>query len=480
MCADGTALRNSRLRRIALSWTWLLAAALRLDADGPPSLVAALRAALDELPRGATAALVVEEVGGGRVFEVNAAALLKPASVLKLFTSSAALLRLGGEFEFRTEFRLQGQDLLVISGGDPGFGDERIAARHQQTVNALFDRLAESLRARGVREIHRIAIDDRRFDAQWRHPDWPEDQADQWYQAPVGALVFNDNCVDSIVRMQGDRLTIELTPSLPAAFIRNELRIGDKGGPVVSRALNSDVLRFSGAVRKTTALGPVCVRDPSLFVGHALKTALDQRGIPVRDEVVRRSIDSDAQRSAATLFVHVTSIRDVLWRCNVFSQNLFAECLLKSVAAYGPDGRPTGHPGSWERGGYVVRKTLADSGIDMEGAVLRDGSGLSHENRVSASQIVAVLQQMGGHPCGTIWRENLAQPGRPGTLQNGYSFPSLKDRFVGKTGSIANVRALAGYLKPVSGRELAFALLINGPAPNDLRPRIAKILAEAR
>ncbi|RMF73238.1 MAG: hypothetical protein D6744_15870, partial [Planctomycetota bacterium] len=51
----------------------------------------------------------------------------KPASVLKLFVTAAALDRFGPEFEYETALYLRGEELLVIGGGDPGLGDERIA-----------------------------------------------------------------------------------------------------------------------------------------------------------------------------------------------------------------------------------------------------------------------------------------------------------------------------------------------------------------
>ena len=33
------------------------------------------------------------------------------------------------------------------------------------------------------------------FDGERIHPDWPRDQLDKWYEAPVDALSFSDNCV---------------------------------------------------------------------------------------------------------------------------------------------------------------------------------------------------------------------------------------------------------------------------------------------
>ena len=100
-----------------------------------------------------------------------------------------------------------------------------------------------------------------------------------------------------------------------------------------------DVFQLSGTVAKGGPLDPVSVNQPGVFFAHALRQALERRGIEVRGDVVRRQL-SDADLSAATLLAtHTTPLPDVLWRCNTFSQNMFAECVLKSLAAYEPDGR---------------------------------------------------------------------------------------------------------------------------------------------
>jgi glucose-6-phosphate isomerase len=71
----------------------------------------------------------------------------------------------------------------------------------------------------------------------------------------------------------------------------------------------------------------------------------------VDDDIVRRTLTPEQRGSAEVLYTHKTSIRDAIWRCNAFSQNLFAEALIKALAAYEPDLRKTGVAGSWPAGG---------------------------------------------------------------------------------------------------------------------------------
>jgi D-alanyl-D-alanine carboxypeptidase/D-alanyl-D-alanine-endopeptidase (penicillin-binding protein 4) len=175
--------------------------------------------------------------------------------------------------------------------------------------------------------------------------------------------------------------------------------------------------------------------------------------------------------------MNVTPLADVLWRCNTFSQNLFAECLLKSLAAYAPDGSRTGVAGSWSAGVAVLTRTLEPFGVDPRGVVFRDGSGLSHENRVSAAQVVQVLVAMHHHRHREVFVESLARPGEPGTMRRRYATEALRGRLRGKTGTISGVRALAGYITRDDGVQLAFALLTDGRVPSGLHARVAGILA---
>jgi D-alanyl-D-alanine carboxypeptidase/D-alanyl-D-alanine-endopeptidase (penicillin-binding protein 4) len=187
----------------------------------------------------------------------------------------------------------------------------------------------------------------------------------------------------------------------------------------------------------------------------------------VRGAVVARRISTAEQAAATRLHAHTTPLPDALWRCNTFSQNLFAECLIKSLAAYEADGSRAGVPGSWEGGRQVLRRTLADLGVDLRGAEIRDGCGLSHDNRVTARQVVTLLRAMRKHDDFAIFHRSLAEPGQPGSMRRRYDVPELRGRLHGKTGTIRHVRTLAGYLERPDGTTLAFAILINGAESAD-------------
>lgn len=62
-------------------------------------------------------------------------------------------------------------------------------------------------------------------------------------------------------------------------------------------------------------------------------------------------------------------------------------------------------------------------------------------------------------------------------MQRRYGDPALRGRLRGKTGTIAGVHTFAGYLTRPDGTVLAVAVLVNGPAANNLPPDVCKLLA---
>src|SRR5512137_462261 len=109
------------------------------DPDAPSPARTALRASLERVVAAGTLAtarvgVLVKSLDTGEVlFAHDPDALLNPASNVKLFTSAAALARLGPDFRFETEFRLAPRpagapDLHVRGKGDPTLVHERLWA----------------------------------------------------------------------------------------------------------------------------------------------------------------------------------------------------------------------------------------------------------------------------------------------------------------------------------------------------------------
>jgi D-alanyl-D-alanine carboxypeptidase/D-alanyl-D-alanine-endopeptidase (penicillin-binding protein 4) len=153
------------------------------------------------------------------------------------------------------------------------------------------------------------------------------------------------------------------------------------------------------------------------------------------------------------------------------SDDWIAELLTKELAPA---------PGSTAAGAAIVQEVARSRGARR--VALVDGSGLDPRDTGSAADLVAVLRRMAGT---AAFRDALARPGQPGTLQNRLTTGRTRRACRGKTGTLPSggVSALAGYCTTRKGRRLAFAVLARGvPVKKAQRAqdRVARALARTR
>jgi D-alanyl-D-alanine carboxypeptidase/D-alanyl-D-alanine-endopeptidase (penicillin-binding protein 4) len=418
-------------------------------------------------------AVAIAPVGEPAVYTWNADAELILASTAKLFTSAAALDRLGPGYRFRTSILQEGELLpdgtlagrVVIRGG----GDPAISGRlYDNDPWAVFRPWSEALRARGIRSIRDgLLLDTSFFDDERTHPDWPAAQEQHWWQAPVSALSYNDNVV--LVRVTGGlrpggRASLGFYPAQPFLMSlggRVTTHEGKGANVGVSRRAGSPRVVASGAVgSRRTWSGNVTVVDPPLYLASALTRVLGEEGISVGAPPQVRTEAPPVRPALPVLHVHETPILPVLAVCNQRSQSFYAEQVLKTLGA-----ERRGH-GTWENGRAEVAAFLRSLGLDPARYRVADGSGRSRENLASASAYLDFLQALA-----TSWRhfaefeQTLAVSGDPtGSLRRRMLGPDTRGMVYGKTGTLSGVVTLAGYVEARSGKRYAFVLLVNGGA----------------
>jgi D-alanyl-D-alanine carboxypeptidase/D-alanyl-D-alanine-endopeptidase (penicillin-binding protein 4) len=449
---------------------WLAAAGLPAAvhaADFASRISSALR--LEAADHTAVGICVLELPSGKLVYSAAADVPLKPASNMKLLTTAVALDVLGPGYGFRTECRMSGPDLVVIGGGDPLFAYSDGSQGQQESVFEVLYRWADRLVARGITDVSGdLLVDDSVFDTEWVNPTWPADQLQHHYCAPVGGLNVHGNCVSATVRPAGrvgDPAEFELLPSIPWIAVENRCQTGGSGRSWMTRSENGNGFLLAGRCTKPTALGRVTVRDPGMFFGQTLRAYLAAKGIHVAGQVRRaraqRRSEAGADAAANPLAAQVTPITDVLKQANTESLNLAAEALLKmaGLRSLPAEARATGQ-GSWANGRRAVYAFLRRAGLNEKGVVVADGSGLSHDNRVTARLMAELLAYMFRSSYRDVYINSLARCGLEGTLRQ--RMRDMPGRFLGKTGYIDGVRALSGYLQTDDGTWLAVSMIHNG------------------
>jgi D-alanyl-D-alanine carboxypeptidase/D-alanyl-D-alanine-endopeptidase (penicillin-binding protein 4) len=203
----------------------------------------------------------------------------------------------------------------------------------------------------------------------------------------------------------------------------------------------------------------VAVANPALYFAHALTLALIERGIAVRGiplEFQRSSLLAPQPRTA---IVESKSppLREIATTMMKVSQNLYAETLLKAVGAV-----KGGGAGTAEAGVAAAREVFAAWGIRPGSYVQVDGSGLSRYDFVTADMVITILEHLHGdarHRDAFV--ATLPIAGKDGTISSRLKATRAEANAVAKTGSIANARALSGYVRTRDGETLAFSILAN-------------------
>ena len=427
--------------------------------EAPDALRARLDAAL-AVPalRGARVGVRVETAGGKLLYERAGDLPLVPASNQKVLTALAAFRALGPTHRFETEIladRMPDAEgavdmLYVRGGGDPALTSEDLW------------RLAADLRRAGLRSVRQgVVLDDSLFDSERWNPAWGPITARAYY-APIGALTANYGAFAVIVQpsASGEAPDVSVDPPLDYFRIANQARTGPTRG---ARSLQverhsvpeGEQIQVRGALptRSDTQTIQRSVLDPARYAGALLVSQLGAVGVRVQGEVRPGGIPPQA---VSLLSFSGAPLSDVIRRFLKYSNNQIGESLVKGLGA-----RATGQPGSWTNGMTAVRTELQAAGLSLDGAVLLDGSGLSHENRVTARLLVSALRVVdGSFEFGPEFEAALPIAASDGTLQE--RAEASRARVRAKTGLLTRVTSLSGFAQAPDGERLIFSILVNG------------------
>jgi D-alanyl-D-alanine carboxypeptidase/D-alanyl-D-alanine-endopeptidase (penicillin-binding protein 4) len=365
-------------------------------------------------------------VRGRPVVRVNGDVPLEPASVLKLLTAAAVLHHARPDEPVATTLVAGGEPkdgviegpLWLVGGGD---GLLTTAGYHQslrdrdQTVIS-FAGIADALAAKGVKEVRGdIVGDDSRYDTVRYLDSWPPRYLIQEAVGPVSALMVNDGVTG--YEQAPDRPSTQRQP----------------GDPPLAAAATLHSLLTARGIRVTG--GPSVGRAPGN--GH------------------------EVARIQSTIFDQVDEM--LAW-----SDNTTAELLTKEV------GRRSRGSGSTAAGTQEMLAELQRRGIRTDGAVIVDGSGLDHGNRLTCDQITALLDRVG--PDSTLAR-GLPTAGQKGTLLRRMRGTPGEGTVFAKTGTLGTVASLAGFQRTHRGEVVTFAFIQNGPGVSTvLQDRLAEAL----
>ena len=439
---------------------WLAASPAAQAAALPDPLEKALaRAGIPE----SAAAFYVHEIGAARpVLAAGAGRALNPASTIKLLTTYAALELLGPAYTWKTEAYAAGSLEQGTLAGDlvlKGYGDPKLALED-------FWLWLRELRARGVTDIRGDLVLDRSYFA----PDTIkasglDDKPMRPYNTAPDALLINFKSVrvQFVPLPAARRVRVISEPDLPQVRILNEIALDRARCGYWEARLVHDLqdgpssarLRFAGTYAADCGEREryFSVLGPNEYAHGLFQVLWRELGGAFRGGVRQGEAGSNARllstwksRSLAE------TVRDI----NKYSNNVMARQLFLTLGA-----EAGGPPATTEKSVQAIRRWLSEKGLAFPELVLENGAGLSRIERLSAESLGQLLLAAYHSPVMPELVASLPVAAADGTMKKRLNGAGAAGRAHIKTGSLDDVRAIAGYVLDARGRRMVVVFIVN-------------------
>jgi D-alanyl-D-alanine carboxypeptidase/D-alanyl-D-alanine-endopeptidase (penicillin-binding protein 4) len=415
---------------------------------------------------GATVSLMVRDAGSGRtLYQHNPRTRLIPASNLKLLTTAAAMDVLGPQYRFSTQLLSDG-----MRQGERLTGNLYLRGLGDPTLQfADYQALAAQLASQGVRQVQgELVFDDTWFDAERLGIDWAQDDESTYYGAQISALTVSPNTdfdagtlivTAKAPGLAGQPVSVVVSPATDYVQLSNRAVSGPGNTYAITRQHGTNLLQLTGALAPGKQSRQwVSVWEPTQLVANLFEQALARQGI----QVVGRRVIGGATPATATLLAEHQSapLQALITPLLKLSNNAMSEALLKAM------GRKTANAGTAQAGVTAVAAFMKRQGMDPTTLSQVDGSGLSRRNLLSSQNLTDLLLATARQPWFEAWYNALPVAGNADRMTGG----SLRYRLRGtpaennlhaKTGSMAGVSSLSGYITDAQGRRLVFSMVSN-------------------
>ncbi len=357
--------------------------------------------------------LVLDEKGNELVSQ-NADKSFVPASVAKIVTAWLAMEALGKDHRFETRFYLDDQRVLYVrGGGDPFLISEELAI----LAPKLLDKT-------GTEKFSGLVLDTSYYPDKLQIPGI--ESTEEAYDALNSALAVNFNTIHAVRKGKRVRSAEKQTPITPLATKQFRAR-GPNGRGRIS----------------------LTQEDPkvgALYAGELLAAFLEKSGGKIDGKI---SIGLSPDR-LKPVYVHRQSrpLSEILRLMLLGSNNYITNQVFLEIGA-----QRLGGPVSLTKSLQVARQFLAKHEL-TKSIRLVEGSGISRENRYTAAGLAKLLDDFAPH-------SSLLRKTRRGSRY--------------KTGTLSDVRTLAGYAKTSKHGLVRFVISLGGRT-GKLRFRLLRLI----
>ena len=427
--------------------------------------------------------LYIKEAGknGKVVASLNATKDRTPASVIKVLTTYASVLKLGFDYRWPTKFYITGilkngvlQGNLWVKGfGDPTLNSEDL------------DKIVSDIHAEGISVINGdILIERSYFEVGKNDSSGFDKNLYSAYNAMPDAMMFNERVVTVCVIPKENRVhkkhvdeSYKVVDQLEHV---NKPCKGKYSWPRV-KIDKSEVIPtvlLKGKISKRCGKRNICqvITKPYKSFYYALKDGLRQEGVAVRGDLKLRKIPLEARG----LFTHYSDpLEEIISETSKESNNLYVRHLLIFLGA-----KLYGAPATVKKGRDAIKYILDSRGALGKGKLKIDnGSGLSRTSKMNANLLAEMLDHAYDH-YGSRWMETLSIAGVDGTIKKRFRNTVVKKHAWMKTGTLKRVKNIGGYVKNRAGKYYTVVIIINSSRAkyrgSKLQDEIIKWLAKSK
>ena len=430
-----------------------------LAANLPPPVQAALADA--GIPRDAVGIVVYDTARKKSVLTHNASRAFNPASTMKLLTTFAGLELLGPNFSWRTEAYITGEVENGVLSGDliiKGYGDPSLTLEK-------FWLLLHKLRLAGLRDIRgNLVLDTQYFSLPAHDPAEFDDKPERAYNVGPQSLLINYKAIEFQISADQKNAFVRADPPLSELKIVNNLTVAtgecsQNWRDAIEVGTHND-LKFK-TVEFTGSYSPQCgtrsiylgLFDNTRYVFGVFKKLWEESGGKFAGTVRLGAVPAGSKPLAAQASQPLSEvIRDI----NKFSNNVMARQLFLTISS-----ELSGEPGSTQNAATIVKQWLITRGLYFDTLVLENGAGLSRKERITPMDLSELLLAAYKSPLMPEFIASLPLLSVDGTMQKRLKGQDISGQAHIKTGSLDQVRAIAGYVQDRRGRLIIVVFLIN-------------------
>ena len=397
---------------------------------------------------------LMNTASGEVILEDRAEENFIPASTMKILTTATALEKLGENYTWETGVYLvegvKGQNLAISCSGDPSFGSNVFANGNtpEKVISLLLNEVLNS----GVKGFWRgdVVLHPNKFKNDWLTGGTAWEDVANYYGGQAGAFQFNDNQYElefQSTEVGEEVKLIRVQPALAKLSFINKVKAAtsSKDNAYIYGLPESAERFVRGEIphRKSTFSIKGALPSGTMLLESMLREALGEVGIQW-DGTVRWKEEQDSTLDEKNRLLSISSapLKDLVQHTLKKSDNLYANAILLTL------GVELKQEGSFEAGTAVLKDYCSTlSATKTSKLRIKDGSGLSRTNGISAKTLALMLAQ--------------ASPKNQQILEAGMKLMDNKHSLRYKSGYLDGVRCYAGYLEH-DGNIWTYAIMANG------------------